>query len=116
MSERSARPSLIVSSIARRFGTGSAPGNARHTGHVCVLGSPPKPLRQRQNIFVSVFSWTWISSPITGSHSATELLLRLANGVLDRAAHRDVAEAVLERTPALDQPELALARLELQLE
>ena len=34
---------------------------------VRVFGPPPKPLRQRQNIFVSVFSWTWISRPITGS-------------------------------------------------
>ena len=33
------------SSIARRFGTGSAPGNARHTGHVCVFGSPPEAVR-----------------------------------------------------------------------
>ena len=55
------------SSIARLFATGSAPGNARHTGHVCVFGPPPKPLRHRQNIFVFVFSWTWISSPITAS-------------------------------------------------
>jgi hypothetical protein len=29
---------------------------------------------QRQNIFVRVFSWTWISSPMTGSHSGTEAL------------------------------------------
>ena len=43
ISQPSARPSLIVSSIARRFGTGSAPGSARHTGHVCVFGAPPKP-------------------------------------------------------------------------
>ena len=55
------------SSIARLFATGSAPGNARHTGHVCVFGPPPNSFTQRQNIFVRVFSCTWISSPITAS-------------------------------------------------
>src|SRR5579884_4092439 len=63
-----ARPSLMHSSTARRFGTGSAPGSARHTGHVWLFGRPPKEFAQRQNIFVRVFSWTWISSPITGCH------------------------------------------------
>ena len=65
----SASPSLIVSSIAALFGTGSAPGNARQTGHVWVFGSPPNPFVHRQNIFVRVFSWTWISNPITASQA-----------------------------------------------
>jgi hypothetical protein len=32
-----------------------------------VFGSSPKRFAQRQNILVAVDSWTWISSPITGS-------------------------------------------------
>src|SRR5581483_8583115 len=106
----------MQSSIARRFGTGSAPGNARQTGHVFVLGGAAYSTGQRQNIFVRVFRCTWISSPITASHSAIEPLLRRAQGVLDRTAHRDVAEPVLERSAALDQPQLAFSRLELQLQ
>src|SRR5690349_13472735 len=74
-------------------------------------------MRHRQNIFVRVFSCTWISSPITGSHSATQRhLLRLPQRGLDRVAHLDVPEPVLEGAPPLDQPELALAGLELQLQ
>jgi hypothetical protein len=34
---------------------------------VRVFGSSPKDSSQPQNIFVRVFSWTWISSPMTGS-------------------------------------------------
>src|SRR5881275_3644146 len=67
MSQPSARPSLIVHSTALRFGTGSAPGCARQTGHVRVFGSAKYSTGQRQNIFVRVFRWTWISSPTTGS-------------------------------------------------
>jgi hypothetical protein len=44
------------------------PGCARQTGHVRVFGSSPQTFAQRQNIFVRVFSWTWISRPMTGSH------------------------------------------------
>jgi hypothetical protein len=39
-----------------------------------------------------------------------------AEGGFDRAAHRDVPDAMLERAVALDQPELSLPGLELQLE
>jgi len=59
---------LIVHSIARSFGIGSAPGCARQTGQVRVFGSSSAPTAQRQNIFVRVFSWTWISRPMTASH------------------------------------------------
>src|SRR5262249_27060458 len=104
----------MQSSTACRFGTGSAPGNARHTGHVFEFGGAASSPRQRQNIFVRVFRCTWISRPITGSPSATgarssiELLLRATQGVLDRAAHLDHREPVLERAVPLDQPQLAL--------
>ena len=52
---------------ASAFVTGSVPGWPRQTGHTCVFGSSPKESAQPQNIFVRVRSWTWISTPITGS-------------------------------------------------
>src|SRR5215471_10744791 len=116
MSQPSASPSLIVHSTAVRFATGSAPGCARHTGHVRVFGSAKYSSSQRQNIFVRVFRWTWISRPTTASHSPlTQQLLRLAQGVLDVSLHLDHAEAVLERAARLDQPQLAFAGLEREL-
>src|SRR5436190_5228701 len=114
MSHPSARPSLIVHSIARSFGTGSAPGCARQTGHVRVFGAPPKPDSQRQNICVRVFGWTWISRPMTGSHSATKQLLRLQRRHLDVAAHLEDRQVLLERAVHAEDAELAFARLERQ--
>ncbi len=58
MSQPRASPSFITHSIATRFGTGSAPGNPRQTGQVCVFSAAPKPTGHRQNIFVRVLSWT----------------------------------------------------------
>src|SRR5437867_1348024 len=116
ISQPSASPSLIVHSTALRFATGSAPGCARQTGQVRVFGAPKYSSSQRQNIFVRVFRWTWISRPTTLSHSAIEELPRLAQRALDVAAHLDHAEPVLERPARLDQPELALARLERELQ
>src|SRR3954451_1775694 len=117
ISQPSARPSLIVCSIARLFGTGSAPGCARQTGHVSVFSSAPYSSAQRQNIFVLVFRCTCTSSPITASHSAEAIqpLLRLEQRLLDVVADLDHAEAVLEHALRLDQPELALAGFQLQL-
>src|SRR5918994_3164715 len=119
MSQPSARPSLIVHSIARRLGTGSEPGWPRQTGHVWVFGSAPNPDSQRQNIFVRVLSWTWISRPMTGSHSVSgtlEQLLRLAHGALDVALDLHPGHPVLEREPVdADDPELALAGVEAEL-
>src|SRR5690349_21664267 len=119
MSQPSASPSLIVHSIAFAFATGSAPGCARHTGHVCVFSPAPKDASQAQNNFVRVLSWTWISSPITGSQARSairEPRSGLAQRRLDVAVHLDHAEPVLEGPVRLDQPELALARLEGELE
>src|ERR1044072_4774332 len=102
MSQPSARPSLIVHSIASRLGTGSEPGWPRQTGQVRVFGSGPKPDSQQQNIFVRVFSWTWISRPMTGSQSllaTLEQLLRFAHGALDVALDLDARDPVLERKP-----------------
>src|SRR5206468_3309453 len=57
------------------------------------------------------------SSPMTASHSRLdiELLLRLEQRSLDVLAHLDHAEPVLEHALRLDHPQLAFARLELQL-
>src|SRR5919202_1368792 len=110
MRQPSASPSLSVHSIAVRFGTGSAPGCARQTGHVRVFSGNPKPTSQRQNIFVRVFRCTWISRPITGSHSAIEHLLRAPERRLDVAGDLDHRDPVLERAVHAHEPELALAR------
>ncbi len=83
MRQPSARPSFTVHSIAVRFGTGNEPGMARQTGHVRVFGGSPQTFSQRQNIFVRVFSWTWISSPITGC----QLTLRGPFGRLPGSVH-----------------------------
>ena len=90
---------MIVHSIARRFITGSAPGNPRQTGHVCVFSPAPNPAGQRQNIFVRVFSWTWISSPMTGSQRHRE---PLRDGV--------ERERLLERVPDAEEDVLAELR------
>src|SRR4029453_8328317 len=71
------------------------------------------PFSQLQNIFVRVFSWMWISSPMTGSHSGMgEELPRLQQRHLDVAAHVEDGEVLLERAVHPDQAELPLAGLE----
>src|SRR5882724_5322658 len=114
MRQLRACPSLIVHSTAVSFGTGRAPGKARHTGHVRVFGSPPKPDSQPQNIFVCVFSCTWISRPMTGSHSRTEKLLRPQQRHLDVAAYLEDREIFLQQAVHADEAELSLARLQRQ--
>src|SRR5919199_2279874 len=116
MRQPSAWPSLIVHSTARLFVTGNAPGCARQTGHVCVFSGSPNDVAQRQNIFVRVFRWMWISSPTTASHSAIEELLRSAHRAFDVAVDLDSREPVLERGAVhAHEPQLALAVLERQL-
>src|SRR3954469_494507 len=117
ISQPSASPSLIVCSIARSFGTGSAPGCARHTGQVRVFSGAPYSSSQRQNIFVRVFRCACTSRPMTASYSGNvfQPLLRLAQRLLDVLVHLDHPDAMLERPLRLDEPELALARLELEL-
>ena len=66
-SQPSASPIISPKWIARALTTGSAPGRPRQTGQVCVFGGSPNDSSQPQNIFVAVASWTWISSPMTGS-------------------------------------------------
>src|SRR5712672_723450 len=103
--------------MARAFGTGSAPGCARQTGQVCVFSAPPYSSSQRQNILVRVLRCACTSRPTTSSQSlaAIEFLLRLEERGLHVVAHLHHREPVLERTVRLDQPELALAGLELEL-
>ena len=66
----------MASSIALRFGTGSAPGKPRQTGQTSVFGGAPNHRAWHpQNIFDSVRSSTWVSIPMTSSYGAalTEL-------------------------------------------
>ena len=55
-------------STARWFSTGSAPGSPRQTGQTWLFGGEPNAVLQPQKILVSVRSWAWISSPMTGSN------------------------------------------------
>src|SRR5271166_4032771 len=64
----SAVAASTANSTARRFSTGNGPGRPRHTGQTLVLGGSPKRVEQPQKIFVAVRSWTWTSSPMTGSY------------------------------------------------
>src|SRR5256885_15869276 len=68
ISQFSAIAARVANSTALRFRTGKAPGNPRHTGQTFELGGAPKRVEQEQKIFVAVSSWTWTSSPITGSY------------------------------------------------
>src|ERR1019366_1667358 len=61
-----------ANSTAFRFNTGKAPGSPRHTGHTLVFGGSPKRVEHEQKIFDAVSSWTWTSSPITGSYFASK--------------------------------------------
>ena len=72
----SASPICTIDSMAASFGTGSAPGRPRHTGHTFVFGGDPNALRHPQNIFVAVESSTWHSRPITVSYAVTTTAYR----------------------------------------
>src|SRR3712207_2639335 len=87
-------------SIARALITGSAPGRPRHTGQQRVFGGSPKPSAHEQNIFVRVSSWTWISSPMTGSYSGTGAAPIEADGLLERVG--GVEDPVLAERAADD--------------
>src|SRR2546421_12034407 len=103
--------------MAGALGTGGARGCARQRGQVCVFSAPPYSSSQRQNLLVRVLRCACTSSPQTSSHSVVpmQLLLRLAERILDVLADLDHREPVLERAVGLDQPELALAGLQLEL-
>ena len=65
-----ARPAFTMAWMARRLGTGRAPGRPRHTGQTFVLGASSCDRRQLQNILVSsAVSSVWISRPMTASQS-----------------------------------------------
>src|SRR5436305_10022195 len=69
MSHSSAIAIISAKWTASAFVTGSVPGWPRQIGQVRVFGSSPNESAQPQNIFVRVASWTWISSPMTGSYT-----------------------------------------------
>src|SRR4051812_20104473 len=84
---------------ARALRVGRVPGWPRQTGHVRVFGGSPKESSQPQNIFVRVWSCTWISIPMTGCHSVKERPSRIEpDSLLERVG--GVEQAVLrERRP-----------------
>src|SRR5277367_5966555 len=65
-----ARAARVANSTARELRTGKAPGRPRQTGQTLVFGGAPKRLAHPQKALVSVRSWTWTSSPMTGSYLA----------------------------------------------
>src|SRR5262245_32481188 len=69
-SQPSASEAFTARATACSFNTGSAPGNARHTGHVLAFGASPKLAEQRQKILVAVLRCTCTSSPTTISYLA----------------------------------------------
>lgn len=71
MQQFNAIAARTANSTAFAFKTGSAPGSPRHTGHTFVFGGSPNRVKHPQKIFVAVSSWTWTSSPITGSYFAS---------------------------------------------
>src|SRR5580704_10161552 len=72
MRQPSAMAASTAKSTALRFSTGRAPGRPRQTGQTLVLGGAPKRVEHEQKILPTVKSWTWTSSPITGSYFARE--------------------------------------------
>ena len=52
------------------FNTGRVPGRPQTTGSMWVLGSSPKVVEALVKILLLVPSCTWVSRPITASHSA----------------------------------------------
>src|SRR5947209_1372400 len=100
-SDSSASPIIRPKCTAPALATGRLPGRPRQTAHVCVLGGSPNDTSQPQNIFVRVLSWTWISSPMTGSRlSDTRARSIEFERSLERV--RDVEEPVLAECGASD--------------
>src|SRR5579871_1964045 len=68
MEQLSASAVRMTCSTAFLFITGREPGIPVQTGQQRVFGSPPKALRQPQNILLSVSNSAWHSMPMTGSY------------------------------------------------
>ena len=83
MCSPSASAARAPNSMTRRFKTGSAPGNARHTGHVFAFGSSPKRVEHPQKIFDSVLSWAWTSSPMMVSQLLVSGFMFQVSGSVD---------------------------------
>ena len=65
MVECNASPVIVANSMARRLGTGKAPGSPKQTGQTLVLGAACEAsVRQPQNILDVVRIWAWTSRPI----------------------------------------------------
>lgn len=74
----------VANSTALRLSTGNAPGRPRQTGQTLVLGGFPNFVEQEQKIFVAVRSWTWTSSPMTGSYLARAGVERSAGVAIEK--------------------------------
>jgi hypothetical protein len=70
MRQFSAMAASVANSTAFLLSTGKAPGKPRQTGQTLLFGGLPKRVEQEQKILVAVSSWTWTSSPMTGSYLA----------------------------------------------
>jgi branched-subunit amino acid permease len=63
-----AMPVAMTNSTARLLIVGSTPGSPRQTGQQWEFGAAPSmSVEQPQNILLTVFSWQWISMPMTAS-------------------------------------------------
>src|SRR6266404_4161901 len=80
----SAIAASTANSTTLRLSTGSAPGRPRHTGQTLLLGAAPNCVEQPQKILLAVRSWTWTSSPITGSYFARAVVDELARVAIAR--------------------------------
>ena len=60
-------PAIACCSSAPLLKTGSTPGRAILTASAWVLGSEPNAVEAPEKILVLVWSWTWVSSPMTAS-------------------------------------------------
>src|SRR6476659_9793219 len=102
ISHSRARPIWSPERIAASLVVGRTPGCARQTGHVWTFGSSPKVTAQPQNIFVRVESWTWISSPITGSRVAPVA----ASAIASAPGPGVEADRLLERVGGVEEARL----------
>src|SRR6476659_9245964 len=102
ISHSRARPIWSPERIAASLVVGRTPGCARQTGQVWTLGSSPKVTAQPQNIFVRVESWTWISSPITGSR----VVPAAASAIASAPGPGVEADRLLERMRGVEEGRL----------
>ena len=81
MEQFKARPIRIAFSTTSLFNLGSAPGKAKETVDILVLGLPPKVAPSGENILDCVFNCTCITKPETNSKLTSGFaVIALING------------------------------------